>query len=345
MIKDQRTMLERTVDGLRDKLHRSPKDAEAWAQLGSAHVELARATADPSHYDRATKALDESMKIKPNGSAMIGLGALANARHDFAAARDWALKAQAERPDSAEAHGVLVDALTQLGDLPGASVALQRMLDLRPGVASFTRAAYHFELYGRLDEARDALEKALGSVSSPEEEAFCRFQLGELAFNAGRIDEAAEDYERADSLQGKGKVAAARGKTEEAVQHYRTLVERTPAPQHLVEYGEVLDRVGQPAEAKKQYDLALEQLRRLGGDDLTAALIAADHGEPAEALRFAEAEWVKRPSVFTADALAWALHKNGRTAEALPYANQAVATGWRDRDVVRHREAIVEGLR
>jgi len=337
-------MLERTVDGLQDKLRRSPKDAEAWAALGSAYVEMGRATAQASYHQRAQGALDESLKLKPdNGSALIGLGALANARHDFTAARDYAVKAA--RPDSAEAQGVLVDALTQLGDDAGAAVALQRMLDLRPGVASFTRAAYHFELHGRVDDARDALRKALDSVSSSEEEAFCRFQLGELAFNAGALDEAAEHYERANSLQGRGKMAAARGRFDEALGHYRALVERTPAPQLLVEYGEVLEKAGRRDEASAQYSLAMQQLRSFGGDDLTAALIAADHGDPAEALRFAQAEWAKRQSVFTADAMAWALHVNKRSAEALPFSDKAVALGWQDKTVLRHRDAIQAVLR
>ncbi|MGW6445704.1 tetratricopeptide repeat protein [Lentzea sp. NPDC055074] len=313
----QTSSLQRNAESLQAKLRRTPQDAAAWAQLGTTYVELARVTFDPQHHPRAEKALTESLKLKPenNGEAFIGRGALSNARHDFAAARDWGQRAVSALPDSAAAQGVLVDALTQLGDDAGASVALQRMLDLRPGVASFTRAAYHFELHGRLDEARGALERALESASSPDESEFCRLHLDELA---GR---------------------------ERSLETYRDLVSRTASPDHLVKYGKALDKAGRPAEARAQYDLALRQLRALGGDDLTAALIAADHGDPAEALRYAEKEWAKRQSVFTADALAWALHVNRRSAEALPYSDRAVSLGWRDPEVLRHREAILGSLR
>jgi tetratricopeptide (TPR) repeat protein len=314
----QTSSLQRNAESLQAKLRRTPQDASSWAQLGATHVELARVTFDPQHYSRAEKALTESLRLKPdgNGEAFTGRGALANARHDFAAGRDWGQRAVAALPDSAPAQGVLVDALTQLGDDAGASVALQRMLDLRPGVASFTRAAYHFELHGRLDEARAALERALESASSPEEVAFCRLHLDELD-----------------------------GRTDESVETTRELVSKVPSPEHLVRYGEALDKAGKPAEARTQYYLALQQLRALGGDDLTAALISADHGDPAEALRFAEKEWAKRQSVFTADAMAWALHVNKRSAEALPYSDKAVGLGWRDPDVLRHREAILGSLR
>ncbi|HEX8866863.1 MAG TPA: tetratricopeptide repeat protein [Lentzea sp.] len=311
--------LQRNAESLQAKLRRTPQDAAAWAQLGATHVELARVTFDPQHYSRAERALTESLRLKPegNGEAFIGRGALANAKHDFAEARDWGQRAVTALPDNAQAQGVLVDALTQLGDDAGASVALQRMLDLRPGVASFTRAAYHFELHGRLDDAKDALNRALESSSSPDEADFCRFQLDEL----------------------KGRT------TEEALEVYRGLVAKAPSPDYLVKYGRALDKAGKPQEAKAQYDLALQQLRALGGDDLTAALIAADHGDPAEALRFAEKEWAKRQSVFTADAMAWALYVNKRSAEALQYSDKAVALGWRDPEVLRHREAILGSLR
>ncbi|WP_112261340.1 tetratricopeptide repeat protein [Lentzea terrae] len=315
----QTSSLQRNAESLQAKLRRTPQDAAAWAQLGTTHVELARVTFDPQHHPRAERALTESLRLKPegNGEAFIGRGALANARHEFAEARGWGQRAVTALPDSAQAQGVLVDALTQLGDDAGASVALQRMLDLRPGVASFTRAAYHFELHGRLDEARGALERALETASSPDEAEFCRFQLGELN---GRSDQ-------------------------EALEVYRGLVAKAPSPEYLVKYGKALAKSGNPQEARAQFDLALRQLQALGGDDLTAALIAADHGDPAEALRYAEKEWAKRQSVFTADALAWALHVNKRSAEALPYSDKAVALGWRDPEVLRHREAILGSLR
>ncbi len=42
----------------------------------------------------------------------------------------------------------------------------------------------------------------------------------------------------------------------------------------------------------------------------------------------------------TADALAWALHVNGRDAEALPYARRATATGYRNAAFLYHRGMI-----
>ncbi|MGH3980390.1 MAG: tetratricopeptide repeat protein, partial [Pseudonocardiaceae bacterium] len=120
--------LSRAIAAAQQELRGNPDDAVTWAQLGSAYVEQARVTADPSYYDKAQGALDHSMRLQPvdNAEAMIGLGALANARHDFAQARDRALAARELRPATGEVYGVLADALTQLGDDEAATAAVQR---------------------------------------------------------------------------------------------------------------------------------------------------------------------------------------------------------------------------
>jgi hypothetical protein len=45
-----------------------------------------------------------------------------------------------------------------------------------------------------------------------------------------------------------------------------------------------------------------------------------------------------------ADALAWALHKAGRSAQALPYAKKATARGWRNALFLHHRGTIERAL-
>jgi tetratricopeptide (TPR) repeat protein len=346
-----------SVTSLQGKLHRLPDDSLAWAQLGSSYVELARITADPAYYAKAQGALDRSLRLRPaqNAPAMLGMGALANSRHEFAAAKDWGTRALAEEPRSAEVYGVLADALTQLGDDPAATDAVQKMLDLKPNVASFTRASYYFETHGRDDEARMALDRALKAAGAPDEIAFCRYYLGELAFNSGRLDEAESQYSQGleitqdqTLLQGKAKVAAARGNMDSALDDYSKLVTRAPLPQYIVEYGELLDAAGRPAEAAAQYEILAQQQKLMEAqgatDDLSTALTLADHGDKAEALRRAEAEWGRRQNVLVADAMAWALHVNGRDAEALPYLDKAAALGWNNALFAYHRGMIHASL-
>ncbi|OLT13861.1 hypothetical protein BJF78_21185 [Pseudonocardia sp. CNS-139] len=259
-------------------------------------------------------------------------------------------------PSNVEAYGVLADAATQLGDTAAATAAVQRMLDLRPGVASFTRASYELELHGRTDEARAAMQRALDAATSRDELVFCHYYLGELAWGRGDLAEAEAQYNRGLAavpgdpalLQGRAKTLAARGRTDEAVEGYRRLTERVPLPQYLLEYGELLESAGRTEEAQAQYRLIAEQDRLYAAqgsrDDLAAAQVAADHGDPAEAVRLAEAEWGRRQAVFTADALAWALYRAGRPADALPYAERAAELGRRDATADFHRGMILAAL-
>ncbi len=352
------TELDRLIHDAQDTLRREPGNAPKWALLGAAYVERARISADPSYYAKAQGALQTSMRIAPDGNAaaLIGLGQLANARHDFVTAASSGERARALQPATAEVYGVLADAYTQLGRPAEATDAVQEMLDVRPGLAAFTRASYDLELHGRRDEARDALERALAAALSPDDIAFCRYYLGELAWNAGDVDGAGAQYsaglgvapENVALRQGAAKVAYARGHTDEALAGYQAVTARVPLPQYLLEYAELLEAAGRPADAKAQYAVlaAQQQLYTAQGsnDDQVGAIVAADHGDVAEALRRARAEWGRRQSIFSADALAWALHANGRDAEALAYAQRAAALGGPNATYSFHRGMILAGL-
>lgn len=353
-----RDALGRAIRGLQERLRQHPRDSVAWAELGSAYVQQARITANPVYYPKAEGALNRSrtLKRRRNFEAMVGLGALANAQHDFTAGRSWGRQAEAINRYNANVYAVLNDALTQLGDYRGATAATQRMLDLRPGVPSYTRASYDFEQHGDNAGARFALDKALEIANSPADIAFCRYYLGELAFNEGKANEAALQYaaglkvDRAYDplLAGQAKAEAALGRTAAAVRDYTTVISRVPQPQYVIELGELKQSLGHHAAAQQQYKLLGVELKLFAAngvsDDLTAAVFEADHGSPAKALKHAQTEWGRRHSVLVADALAWALHVNHRDTEALVYANFADHLGWRNATFLYHRGMIEAAL-
>ncbi|BCB78649.1 tetratricopeptide repeat protein [Phytohabitans flavus] len=349
---------ESAIEAAQQRLKEVPRDWSTWAQLGAAYVQQGRITADPSYYPKADGSLKRSLELESttNWQAMVGMAALANARHDFKAALDWGRRAERVNPSAGSVHGVLVDALTQLGEYEQARNSLQRMLDLEPGVSSFTRASYDFEQRGQVAKARDALQRALTDAVSPADIAFCRYYLGELAFNNGDPAEALSQYEQGIATDpeyrllhaGRAKAQAALGQTAEALDGYDRVTRVLPLPEILAEYGDALTAAGQPDKAKEQYELvdaARELLTGNGAvDHLTTATFLADHGQPAEALTHAQAEWEARRSVLAADALAWALHRNGRDTEALEYATTATSLGWRNATFYYHRGVIHETL-
>ncbi|OSC59074.1 hypothetical protein B5181_30410, partial [Streptomyces sp. 4F] len=173
-------------------------------------------------------------------------------------------------------------------------------------------------------------------------------QLGRLAWNRGEYRAALHHYARAlaaddthlPALEGRARARAASGDPDGAARDLEAVVARAPLPGPLVALGELHEARGEEAKAREQYALvdAWTALARAGGVnvDLDTALAAADHGDGEAALRAARAEWERRRTVHTADALAWALHVAGRDDEALPYARRATATGYRDASFLHH---------
>ncbi|MFF4345075.1 tetratricopeptide repeat protein [Kitasatospora sp. NPDC001540] len=339
-------------------LRARPDDAAAWARLGGEYVEQARLTADASYYPKADEALHRSLTLAPEGNtdALTGLGALANARHLFAEAADHARRALDAAPLHWQAWAVLTDARTQLGDDAGATDAAQHLLDLHPGTASFTRAAYELEQHGRPEDARTALQRALTDAYDPADQAFCRYQLAELDRNSGRTEAALDGYRSAlatdpahtAALAGQARAEAALGRTDDALAHYAQAVAKVPLPQYLLELGELHESLGHTAQAAEQYRLlrAEADLAAANGvvDDLTIGQFEADHGDPATAVRLLRAEWDRRHDVLVADALAWALHRTGADREALGYTGLALAHGWRNAPFLYHRGEIERAL-
>jgi tetratricopeptide (TPR) repeat protein len=311
-------------------LRTRPDDASAWARLGSLYVQQARITGDPTYYPKAAGALDRSLRLQPAGNveALTGRGALLNAQHRFSDALRQAQAAARIDPYDGTVQGVLDDALTQLGDDDRATAAAQRMLDLQPGIASFARASYHYEQHGQMIQARAALERALTEADSPADVAFCRLYLGEIAFSTGDPDEALRQYQaglRADPgydplTAGRAKVYAALDRPDDARRDYAAAVSRVPQPQYVLEYAELLEFLGRRDEAQEQWKLLATEQTLLAAngvqDDLLTAVVAADHGKPADALRA------------------------GRDQEALRYADLADRHGWRNATFLYHRGMI-----
>ncbi|MFG1924572.1 tetratricopeptide repeat protein [Cryptosporangium sp. NPDC048952] len=356
--RDSSAALDASISSTQERLRRLPHDYVAWAALGGAYLEKSRITADPTWYAKSQGALQRSLKERPNPNpaALTGLGALANARHDFATARTHALAALKQNPYSADAYGVLADAETQLGHADAATAAVQHMLDLRPALAAYTRASYDLEQHGKNTEAAALMRQALTSAVDPADVAFCRYQLGELAWNSGDLTAAAREYQAGLAaspdylplLQGTAKVATARGNLNAAITSYKTLTQRSPTPGYLLEYAELLQAAGRTAEAGEQLALAdaAGQLFAANGgsDDLTTVSLALARGKPTEALAAAQREWKRRQFADVADAMAQALHANGRDAEALRYTRKASALGVRSARFQYHQGVILAAL-
>ncbi|MYZ41281.1 tetratricopeptide repeat protein, partial [Streptomyces sp. SID4917] len=136
------------------------------------------------------------------------------------------------------------------------------------------------------------------------------------------------------SLAGRARALAALGRTDEAYQVYDTALDKLPLPGYALELGELYDSEGLTGDAQTQYEWLRERVEKAQAhgvnEELVLARFETDHGNPEGAVVRLTAEWTRsHRNMYVADALAWALHRAGRSDEALTYARKAMGQGLR----------------
>jgi len=353
------TELDELIVSLQDKLRAKPDQSETASLLGLAYLQKVRETGDPSYYPKAETLLTQALNDnRDNLDALIGLGTLALARHDFADALDWGQKAAKLNPYHSAAYGVIGDAQIELGRYDEAIVTFQQMIDLRPDLTSFTRVSYARELYGDVPGAIDAMERAAqAGAGRAEHVAWTRVQLGHLLFNSGDLAGAESHYQSSlqtldnyvYGLAGLARVKAANGDYPAAIALYQQTIQTMPLAEFVIALGDVYTVAGQPNEAAKQYALvdAMQALYRENGvdTDVEMALFEVDHGRNLDnAVKQAEAGYKRHPSIRAADVLAWTLFKMGNVSEAAHYSTESLRLGAKDALLLFHAGMIQSAL-
>lgn len=331
------THLEALLEDRERRVRDDPRDASSWALLGAARVERGWRLADPASYSRAEEALRTSLKVRPKGNAaaLRGMAALANARGDHGGARTWAEAARKLEPKRWTSYPPLIEACAGLGDLEAVGPLLDRLVKLRSGPAVKARKAAVYRERGWREDAAAQIADAAAGADDPAERAAYVTRAGELAWERGERENALRHFEEAVRLDpdrrearaGQGRALAALGRTAEALSAYRVALAKQPLPRYALELGELYESLGRERDAGAQYTLLRELVRKAathGVDgDLVLGRLEADHGDAGAAVRRLRAEYRQRPSAAVADALGWALHRDGEHDEALRYAVRA----------------------
>jgi tetratricopeptide (TPR) repeat protein len=340
-----------------------PERTEALAALPPAptpgastdeRIDALQATGDAGYYARAEGAVDRALTLRPDDAgALTQRSALELSRHDFKAGLRDALRARELAPAVVAPFGAVVDALVELGRYPQAERALQEMVDRKPNLAAYARVSYFRELHGDLDGALDAMRAAVSAGGAvPEQDAYVRALLGGLELQKGRVAAAVREYREAlaavpgyaPAEAGLAQADVARGRLAPAIARLQRVVDRLPLPAYVIALGEAQEAAGRRAAAAQTFALvrAETMLQERAGvnADVELAVFEADHGSPKRAVALGRRAWASAPSVRSADALGWALHRAGRSRAALGWARRALALGSRDPAFLTHAGLI-----
>ena len=342
----------------RGRFERDPRDFISLTFLGDAFIRKARETGDVSEYERADATLRKALELHPNYEvAQAYLSSVQYTKHDFQSALDLASRVYAAHPGAIQSLATIGDAQLELGNYTEAEAAYQKLLEKNPSPPVYSRLARLAWLQGRPEEAlnsmRRAADESLAVDRAGENVAWYQFQLAELYFNTGQIEEAAKRYTAAlDSfnnyylaLAGLGKARAAEGRYDEAISLYERAAAIVPQPDFLAALGDLYALTGHPDKAQRQYD-TVEFIGKLAAINKVIynrqlALFYANHDlKPAEALDLARKELTVRKDIYGYDALGWALYKNGRYQEAATAIEQAMKLGTRDSMLYYHAGMI-----
>src|SRR3989440_158933 len=145
------------IRGFQAAVRATPDDAALRAALAGAYLQKVRETGDPGFYARADAVLRRARALAPSDYRVLtASGTLALARHDFAGGLAHGLAARRANPASDAAYPVIVDGLVELGRYDQAGRELQRFVDAKPVLASYSRVSYFRELPGDLAGAAPA---------------------------------------------------------------------------------------------------------------------------------------------------------------------------------------------
>jgi len=348
---------ELAISSARNAIAKKPAQFSGYNQLAVALARRARETSDVNFYAQAEDVLKKSFELAPANieGEKVKIWLLLG-RHEFAAALVEATALNRQVPDDVLVYGFLTDANVELGNYDAAEKSAQWMLNLRPGnLPALTRAAYLRELFGDNEGALELMHMAYQATPSSEAEdgAWILSQLGHLYFASGQLDKAADALQTAlikfpgyhYALGNLAKVRIQEKRHAEAVVLLQQRYKAAPHAENLYDLAEALELAGHQEEAQRAFTefetKSLAESVRADNSNRELIFYYADHAhEPAKALTVAEKEFARRHDVFTLDAYAWALHVNGRDAEARKQIGTALAVGIRDPKMMRHADRL-----
>ncbi len=338
-----------------------PYSAIDLSWLASLYLRRARETGSTADYVSAEKAARSSLalRVAHNTATYQTLAASLVAQHRFAEARDAARRLVESDPEDPSFLAMLGEIEMELGDYDAAKPVFEALGAAKPRLSVLPRLARWHEVSGRMPEARKLLyrarDEAVGRADLPAEQvAWYHFRVGDLELRDGELEPAERAFRAGLAvnpgdyrlLAALARLEAARHDWEEAARYGEEAIAAVLDPATLGVVSDAYAALGDSVRARelvKVMELSAfhedEPLHRPWG------LFFLDHGLHVGRVAAEAAEEVRgRRDVYGYDLLAWALHKQGKHAEARAAMRRALRMGTQDATLSFHAGMIERAL-
>lgn len=237
----------------------------------------------------------------------------------------------------------------QRGQYAESEKILVGLVEGSPQLGSLSNLALYRWKSGKFDEAESLYERAIAEYDedTPEPKAWLHLQLGLMDLDRGRYDDALVHYREAEgTLPGFwlveehiAEILTLKGKTAEAKEMYRAIIDRTGNPEFMDAMAEIALAEGDAAAADEWLTKANvkfeEQLARFPEAAYGHALehYLAHGKDPSKALDMAEKNHALRPNADAKRFLAEAYLGASRADDAKKMIEEALATPMRSADL------------
>lgn len=351
-----RTPADNQIDEAKKLVAQLPDLAKSHNRLAAAFLQKVRETGDYDINREAEKSIRKALEIEPgNFEAQILQTQIYLSEHKFGEALDLTVNLAGTHPGNVAVYVAMTDAQTELGQYAEAVMTAQKLVDMRPNAASYTRVAHLRSLYGDTAGAIEARKLAVKIADPGEKEGLAWFhsELGREFFSVGKYTQAEQEFDAALrifpeyhwALAGKGQILAARGELEKAALIYQTLYERVPQTGRAIFLGDIYKKLGRDEKAQEIYDAIVRRERETKTDMHRIALFWADHDTNlGEALETAKKDREANYDLLASDILAWCLYKKGEFTEAKKYIAEAMRLKTKNAQFFYHAGMIENAL-